>query len=366
MSDAARVRIIVPTLRNHEELAIVLQGLSNQTWEGDIGVICVGPTDDPGEMVAEEFGATWIDDEGSRTRADACNVALASIDCDLVLFTDDDVWVPETWVASLVGWFDREEVAGVGGPNFAPPDSRSTFWQRVIDVTFCSRWVTAGTNYGNRGVNDLEEVEQLPGVNAAYRKSVLDEVGGFDQGAIGCEDAMLDYRIRAAGHRLWQDREAIIWHRRRNPPRVRKQIENYGLVRILASHLHPGMRTWSHIAVGLFPPFLLLGILSFVWGVANGGLAWPAFWDISTAAVPMGVPRAAVHTPSSLGAIYLILCWLGAAFGTSPSKSATTVIAAPLMTLLMHLSYGRGVLRAWWRIRITGKLGLQIDDKDRA
>ena len=61
-------------------------------------------------------------------------------------------------------------------------------------MTFCSRWVTAGTNYGNQAKDDLEE--QLPGVNAAYRRSVEEAVGGFDKGAIGCEDAMLDHRIR--------------------------------------------------------------------------------------------------------------------------------------------------------------------------
>ncbi|MBC8437975.1 MAG: glycosyltransferase, partial [Euryarchaeota archaeon] len=301
-----------------------------------------------------------------RTRADACNVALREVNCSLVLFTDDDVWVEPDWAGKLIRWFDRDEVAGVGGPNFAPPDGRSTFWQRVIDVTFCSKWVTAGTNYGKRGVEDLELAEQLPGVNAAYRKSVLDEVGGFDDGAIGCEDAMLDHRIENAGHKLWTDGSAIMWHRRRNPSRVRKQIQNYGLVRILASDIHPGMKAWSHTAVGLFPLLTIAALSSFIWGAFSGGLAWPEVWDISPQVVPFGWPRTAVHLPVSLGMVYLLLCWAGAAKGNSPSRTLGTVLVAPLMTFLLHWSYGTGVLKAWWRIYVSKNAGLQVDDKDRS
>ena len=85
----------------------------------------------------------------------------------------------------------------------------------------------------------------------------------------------MDYRIELAGHQLWQDRDAIMWHRRRNPSRVRKQIRNYGLVRILASNLHPGMKSWSHTAVGLFPLLVLAALTCFGFGAFNGGLAWP-------------------------------------------------------------------------------------------
>jgi hypothetical protein len=43
-----------------------------------------------------------------------------------------------------------------------------------------------------------------------------------------------------------------------------------------------------------------------------------------------------------------------------------TVLLAPLMTFLLHWSYGRGVLTAWWRIHISKRPGLQIDDKNRS
>ncbi|MDP6662005.1 MAG: glycosyltransferase [Candidatus Thalassarchaeaceae archaeon] len=358
----ASVCVIVPTIRNAEELGIALDGLVRQTHP-EVEVIVVGPAKDPGRRVAESKGLVYLDDKGSRTRADACNIAIQATESDLVLFTDDDVIVPEDWVSNLVRWFDRPEVAGVGGPNFAPPES-STLWQRVIDVSFCNRLFTAGTNYGRQAKGSLEEVEQIPGVNSAYRRPLLEEVGGFDSGAIGAEDVILDHRIRAAGHKLWSDGNAVMWHRRRGLVRVKSQIRNYGLVRTLAGKEYPGLWGWSHILVSAFPPLVLLSFSLFFWGALNGGLAWPEFWDISAEAAPMGPERIAAHQLPTLAILYNLLAWLGAASGSSPNRSPVTVFLSSLVTYMLHWNYGMGVLQGRWRIA-TGRSGLQIDDRGR-
>ncbi|HIC50774.1 MAG TPA: glycosyltransferase, partial [Candidatus Poseidoniales archaeon] len=224
------VCVIVPSVANAVELGITLDGLLSQTYYGPLEIVVVGPGSDSGREQAESRGVRFIDDDASRTRADACNVALEATESDLVMFTDDDVIVPKEWVANLARWFERPGVAGVGGPNFAPPE-HSTLQQQIIDVSFCSTIFTVGTNYGRQGAGKLDEVEQLPGVNSAYRRSVLQEVGGFQPGCIGAEDVILDHLIRQAGHRLWTDRTAVMWHRRRDLSRVTRQIRNYGLVR---------------------------------------------------------------------------------------------------------------------------------------
>ena len=61
-----RVCVIIPSLRNPEELDIALGGLDNQTWpidgDGTLDVVVVGPSDDPGKVVAELNGARFVDD----------------------------------------------------------------------------------------------------------------------------------------------------------------------------------------------------------------------------------------------------------------------------------------------------------------
>ena len=358
----ARACVIVPSVDNAEELGVVLDGLARQTY-ADIEVVVVGPGGDPSRGVSEERGVRFVDDEGSRTRADACNVAIRETESELVLFTDDDVIVPEGWAEGLVRWFDRPDVAGVGGPNFAPVRESST-WQRAIDVAFCNSYLTAGTNYGRQAGEELEEVEQLPGVNSAYRREVLEEVGGFDAGAIGAEDVMLDHRIREAGHRLWSDGSTVIWHRRRGIGRVRKQIRNYGLVRTLAGRRYPRLWGWSHSMVSSFPLLVAASFAAFAWGCANGGIAWPEFWDISTEAVPMGAERMAVHQLPTLAILFNLVAWAGASRGPSPSKGPVTIALSSVVSFLLLWDYGIGVLKARWSV-ITGSPTSQIDDRDR-
>ncbi len=356
------VCVIIPSVGNSDELGIVLDGLQSQDYFGPLEVVVVGPSSDPGRKEAESRGIRFIDDQGSRTRADACNVALAATDSELVMFTDDDVIVPEEWVSRLSRWFERPEVAGVGGPNFGPPE-HSTLQQQVIDVSFCSRIFTAGTNYGKRGESELQEVEQLPGVNSSYRRSVLKEIGGFPEGSIGAEDVLLDYLIRSAGHRLWTDRSAVMWHRRRNLSRVRKQISNYGLVRTLASNQHPELRAWSHVMVALFPPIVIAAFAAFYWGSQNGGLESP-WWDFSLSTMELGLERLSVLALPWLIALYNVIAWYGSATGNSPNRNIATVFLSPIVTFALHWGYGIGVLRGRWRI-FTGNPGMQIDDRSR-
>lgn len=357
------VCVIIPSVGNADELGIVLDGLESQDYFGPLEIVVVGPTNDPGRQQAESRGIRFIDDQGCRTRADACNIALASTDSEVVMFTDDDVIVPEEWVSRLSRWFERPEVAGVGGPNFGPPE-HSTLLQQVIDVSFCSRIFTTGTNYGKIGESELEEVEQLPGVNSAYRRSVLKEVGSFSEGSIGAEDVLLDHSIRSSGHRLWTDRTAIMWHRRRNLARVRKQISNYGLVRTLVSNQHSELRSWSHVMVALFPPIVIASFAAFYWGSNNGGFATP-WWDFSLNALELSFERIGVLALPWLIILYNVIAWYGSAVGNSPNRSLATVFLSPIVIFTLHWSYGIGVLRGWWRI-FTGNPGMQIDDRTRA
>ena len=48
------VTVIIPSVRNHEELDIVLKGLSNQTYSGPCEIVVVGPINDPAKKVCEK------------------------------------------------------------------------------------------------------------------------------------------------------------------------------------------------------------------------------------------------------------------------------------------------------------------------
>jgi cellulose synthase/poly-beta-1,6-N-acetylglucosamine synthase-like glycosyltransferase len=134
-----KVAILIPTINNADELAIVLDRLTQQTYPGIEIVISDSKSRDHTKDVCEKYGATWIEDP-STNRADACNFALKQMDHDLVLFTDDDTIPPLDWAEKLIRWFKDPEVGAVGGPNFAPDED--PFGAKCADVAFCTQFMT--------------------------------------------------------------------------------------------------------------------------------------------------------------------------------------------------------------------------------
>jgi len=345
-----KVTVLIPTLNNPKELEIVLKSLNKQTWKGNLEIAVVGPTNDSGKEITLSNSAKWIDDKGSRNRADACNVGIKEINCDILLFTDDDVIPGEDWVEKLVRWFQRDEVAGVGGQNWAPDSD--PLLAKVADVAFGAKYVTAGTRYGKVSKGELIEIEHNPGCNSAYRKEVLDEVKGFEPGCIGAEDVVLDHKIRSKGYKLWFDPESIMPHRRRVPPALFKQMKNYGYVRTLANSRWPELRSWSHLAIAMFPLLFFSAIMS-----------------IACNFIISQSSELYLQIPVILAITYLSICWLGAILGNSPHKNITTLFLSPLMIFCAHFYYGIGVLKGLFQIYVgagaAAGLGIQIDDKQR-
>ena len=70
-----KVAILIPTINNADELAIVLDRLTQQTYPDIEIVISDSKSRDHTKDVCEKYGATWIEDP-STNRADACNFAL--------------------------------------------------------------------------------------------------------------------------------------------------------------------------------------------------------------------------------------------------------------------------------------------------
>lgn len=355
--------VLIPTINNADELDIVLERLSKQTYPHFDVVISDSKSRDHTKQICEKWNAIWIDDP-SRNRADACNFALEQIDYDLILFTDDDTIPPLDWVEKLVRWFSDPNVGAVGGPNFAPDED--SFGSKCADVAFCTRFMTAGTRYGAQPKGELVPITHNPGVNCAHRMKNLREVNFFEEGCIGAEDVVLDAKIQRAGHNIFIDPSNVMPHRRRKPFKpYMKQMRNYGYTRMVANKRWPEIATWSHTAIGFFPWLTALGILMLGVGALNGG-ADTSLWF--TLGGDWDIFRAMFHGTLGLISLYIALSWLGAAIGTSPHRSIATVFVAPLFVFLAHWAYGQGVNKAWREIRKTGGRageGAQIDDRIR-
>jgi len=114
-----------------------------------------------------------------------------------------------------------EAVAFIDGDAIANP-----FWVKELREGLRAHDVVAGRTIqiGYRPFEELERVELIvkgtdvtfPSSNLAYRKPVLEAIGGFDPWFVTAEDIDLNLRAVRAGHLIAFRAGAVVYHRTRD------------------------------------------------------------------------------------------------------------------------------------------------------
>ncbi len=186
------ISIVIPTKNNGDILEKCLFSIQNlECPEDRLEVIIVdGHSADDTVGIAKKYGCKVIfEDEGRISYAREIGVRQAK--GKFIAFTDADCVVDRDWIKELIKHF-KDDVAAVGGPNITPEDD-SAFAKCVgVILSFLSK---PGARYGFCE-EEVREIYHNPTCNVMYRKSVLEEVGGFNHSLVTVDDEELDYRIR--------------------------------------------------------------------------------------------------------------------------------------------------------------------------
>lgn len=173
------ITVVIPTI-GRPRLRDTLAALPG------IPVVVADDRKDPAPPLEVPAGVRVVR-SGGRGPAAARNAGLRAVDTPWVAFLDDDVVPSPGWVEAV--WKDLVDLpADVGGSQGRivvplPPGRRPTDGERHTAGLEGAAWATA---------------------DMAYRRSVLEEVGGFDERFPRAyrEDADLALRVMAAGYRL--------------------------------------------------------------------------------------------------------------------------------------------------------------------
>jgi GT2 family glycosyltransferase len=122
--------------------------------------------------------------------ADVRNNAAAQARGSILAFVDADHEIDRAWVRTAVDVLSADDIGATGAPCLTDP---SPSWvQRQYDAM-------------RSRPTAREEVQWLGSGNLAVKKSVFQEIGGFDASLTACEDVDLCNRLRQAGHRIVAD-----------------------------------------------------------------------------------------------------------------------------------------------------------------
>jgi glycosyltransferase involved in cell wall biosynthesis len=200
------VSIIICTRNRAESLRPTLASIGRAEvpagWQAELMVVDNGSTDDTAEVVRDaRLGNMTVRylSEPWGGLSFARNTGLRETSGEIILFTDDDVRVPEHWIEGMGREIFNGHADAVAGGVVFPP---------LLDFAVNScRFRTRRGWLASTEEIDPQRPKRLVGANMAFHRRVLERVPGFDvelgAGALGFgEETLFSWRLLAAGYRL--------------------------------------------------------------------------------------------------------------------------------------------------------------------
>lgn len=194
-----------------------VESLRRQSYpEREIIVVDNASQDDSLELLAREYAEVRVVALPRNTGfTGASNAGIRASQGEFIALLNSDTEAHEHWLGKVVAAFERHPEAGLVASKMLLFDRRDTLH-------------TAGDFYrldgvpGNRGVWQRDEgqfdheeyVFSACGGSAAYRRSMLDEIGLLDDDFFfSCEDVDLAWRAQLAGWKCVFAPGAVVYHK---------------------------------------------------------------------------------------------------------------------------------------------------------
>lgn len=269
-------------------------------------------------VVRRHFARARVCDTGRRLPGEARNPLIERARGRLILFLDDDVVAPPAFLqtlAQIAG--EHPEVAVFGGPNETPAGS-SRF--QVAQGAVLSSLVGAGPvrrRYGARSAGLMDE-RWFTLCNLAVRRSAM--LPFMSTLVCAEENALLAELSRRGQTMLYEPRLRVFHERRASMATFATQMQKYGRGRGQLLRRRPSSVRLAYLA----PVALLIYLLALVPGLALRA-------SPSIALLPI--------------ALYLGLVVLSATRIGWTLRRAPAVPVAAVLSCIVHLCYGAGILR---------------------
>jgi succinoglycan biosynthesis protein ExoA len=319
------ISVIMPVRNEAKLIERTLGQLVTQNYDSDrfeIIVVDGQSTDGTPERVAkfaEQHRNVHLYTNPRRLGSAARNVALHHAQGDVVVIVDGHCELEDDrYLAKLASAFDRSGADCIGRPQ--PLDvPAATALQRAIAAARSSR---LGHHPDSYIYSSSEGFVPAHSVAVAYRRSIFEQVGTFDEHFDACEDVEMNHRIDRAGLRCFFTPDAAVHYAPRNSlSGLFRQLVRYGRGRVRLARKHP-----ETLSLGILPPPLFVAGL-----IAGLPLSFVARWLAMIYLAAVVVYVAVVLTVSATIVWRLrsprLCCWL------------------PLVFLTIHAASGAGMLR---------------------
>lgn len=285
---AYTVSIVVPAYNAGETIGPLLDSLLNLDYpEYEIIIVNDGSTDRTKEIV-ERYPVRLIN-QPNRGASAARDAGFRVASGEIVAYVDSDVTVTRDWLRELVPAFSDPTVAAATGQTIFLRNDTIASWLRSLDIA-------------RRNAHRKTYTRLANGPNSAFRRTVLEEVGGFDPRWYHAEDTEVSYKIGLRGYRIQYVPGAIAYHIPEEDWRtyIRKRYRDAkAFTRILSRYARHATLDDDFVSTGMKvqPPIFLLTILLGLVSVALLTTPWAslaalAFLACLLLALVLNIPEA--------------------------------------------------------------------------
>jgi len=320
---AVPVSVVMPVLNEERHLAAAVRAVLEQDYDGELEIVlAIGPSNDRTERIArrlaERDGRIRIVANPVGKTPHALNRAIRASSHPYVIRVDAHGELPPGYLRYVVHLLDTTGAANVGGMMVVQGENP---FGHAVARAMSSPLGIGGSKFHVGGEPGPARTVYL----GAFRREVLDRLGGFDEHFQRAQDWELNYRIRQAGETVWFTPDLrVIYRPRRTFRTLARQFKGSGQWRRQIVAEHPDTASLRYLMAPIVTAAIGLGVLLGLLGAVTTP------WLYGGWLAPLGYAAGVLAVSVPMGR----------------SLPLTSRLWLPLVIMTMHLSWGYGFLRS--------------------
>jgi Glycosyl transferase family 2 len=316
------VSVIMPVRNEERHLEEAVRSVLTQDYPGGIEVVlAVGPSRDATGRIAQRLAGAdprvTVVANPSGLIPSANNAAIKASRYPIVARLDGHAVMPSGYLQLAVRSLQETGADNVGGIMAAEgisPFQQAVAWAMTSPAGVGSARFHTG---GRAGPADSVYL-------GVYRRTALEQVGGYDESYLRAEDWEMNHRIRQAGGLIWfQPRLRVTYRPRSTVPTLASQYFHYGRWRRVVARQHAGTINLRYLAPPVTLAAIVAGLAAGLAGLASGA-GWLALGFLAPAAYLAGVLAVTAMAARRL--------------------APPALLRLPVALVTMHMSWGLGFL----------------------
>jgi succinoglycan biosynthesis protein ExoA len=270
-----RVSVVVPCYNEEQFIGQVIERLLAQYDEDHFEIIIVdGHSTDGTRAVVAACAARYphvpikLVDNPARHIPVALNLGIAAARGEIIARMDAHALPSANYLRRCVELLADDANAVVGMPCVIRAGAETRTAEAIARVV-AHPFGIGDAQYRLALTGGMRAVDTVP--FGVFRKSLWQQLGGFDETLLANEDYDFNYRVRRAGGRVLLDTAAhSIYFARPTLGALARQYFRYGRWKAQMLKQHPRSVRWRHTVAPMFVATLT--------GLVLIGLWWPAAW----------------------------------------------------------------------------------------